>query len=74
VTRDGTLSLVWLIDEMRGTEQVSLSALRASLSTGLPRYEIVIVTRDEFALSRRFTGADPYISVVIPPRRGEARR
>lgn len=71
MTRDGTLSLVWLIDEMRGTEQVSLSALRASLSTGLPRYEIVIVTRDEFALSRRFTGADPYISVVIPPRSGE---
>jgi len=74
VTRDGTLSLVWLIDGMRGTEQVSLSALRASLSAlsaGLPRYEIVIVTRDESVLSRHFSGADPYISVVVPPRSGE---
>jgi len=71
VTRDGTLSLVWLIDGMRDTEQVSLSALRASLSAVLPRYEVVIVMRDGDALSRHFTGADPYISVVVPPRSGE---
>lgn len=71
MTRDGTLSLVWLIDEMRDAEQVSLSALRASLSAVLPRYEIVIVTRAGDALSRHFTGADPYILVVVPTRSGE---
>lgn len=71
MTRDGTLSIVWLIDGMRNAEPVSLGALRASLTSVLPRYEIVMVTRDGAALRRHFTGADPYISVVVPSKRGE---
>jgi len=72
VAQNGKLSVVWLIDGMNKREAVSLSEAQLAIGSAFLQYEIVLVTGNPSSVARRFTGADPYIRIIVPSDRGDS--
>lgn len=68
-----TLSLVWLLDATPpGVVPAPLRRVREGLRAVTARYEILLVTRNVATMGRRVAGADPYVRIIVPERRGDA--